>query len=62
MFKGKSKQSGKKKIAFLLSATTLLSTVFVSWQRFDDPNVYAGPADEEKTYYFAEGFGTGVDF
>lgn len=62
MFKGKSKQSGKKKIAFLLSATTLLSTVFVGWQRFDNPDVYAGPADEEKTYYFAEGFGTGVDF
>mgnify|MGYP001064824091 CR=1 FL=1 len=52
----------KEKIAFLLSATTLLSTVFGVWLRFDNPNVYAGTADEEKLYYFAEGFGTGVDF
>ncbi len=52
----------RKKIAFLLSAITLLSTVFGGWQRLDNPIVYAGTADEEKTCCFAEGFGTGVDF
>ena len=62
MFKGKRKQSGKKKIAILVSATTLLSAIFAGQQGWVSSNVFAGPEDGESTIYFAEGFGTGVDF
>lgn len=54
------KKSGKKKLAVLLSAVTVMTTAFTCWQGTDSSTVYAG--SETKTYYFAEGFGTGVDF
>lgn len=54
------KKAGKKKLAFLLSATTLMTTAFACWQGTGSSTVYADP--ETQTYYFAEGFGTGVDF
>ena len=49
----------KKKVAFILAATTLVTSGFAGWQAKGKSVVYA---QEPEFTYFAEGFGTGVDF
>lgn len=57
------KQRKNRKLALLLFLTTLLSAVFSCWYEGDKLNAYETSYKETKTIdYFAEGFGTGVDF
>lgn len=55
------KKRKKRKLALLLFVTTLLSTVSSCWHRDDKFNAHA-VSEKETINYFAEGFGTGVDF